>query len=160
MQVSKVGTPWDVIPGTLFEDVVFDDTQFIFYDETAFVNGAEWPPSITTYHGHPVPFPNVKIEYLGRGRRHWNVLVTFKRRSFDAELGILVERDSVAVPGWQGDNNTIHLTSPLAGEDDITLDMSQLAENPEDIDNDYLARYNMLMPGSLSDTSAEVFFEA
>lgn len=156
MQITQVG-PWYVAPGQ-YHDVEYGDSHFVFYDDTAEIRGEDWPPSIFSYYGHPVPLPNVSIAYLGRGRRHWNLLVTFRKRRYDASLGLLVEFEAATVPAWQGDNNLIHLLEPLPGEDDLELDMQAMAEAAHEVDADYLTRIRLFFPGAgITETAPELF---
>lgn len=156
MQTVQVG-PWYVTPGQ-FDDIAFDDTHFVYYDDTAMIRGKDWPPSIVSYYGHPVPLPDVSIEYLGRGRRHWNLRVTFRKRRWDASLGLLLEYEMATVPAWQGDNNIIHLLAPLEGEDELELDMSAMTPAAAEVDADYLTRIRLLFPGAgINEMSPELF---
>ena len=141
---------WTPFQGGLFDEEA-KDSSFIYYLDRVTIG--PWPPSITSYHGHPIPYPDVKVQYLEKERKFWKVIVTFYRRRYNFDLDIPETVEVTRVRGWQGDNNTIHLLSPLPGEDDLTLDMSQLAESPEEVDFDYFRRFQIAGNATLAELS-------
>lgn len=149
---------WTLSTGPEGESV--PDEQFIRYTEEMRMRGDEaWPPSIFSYHGHPIPLPNVSIEYVGRGATFLKCLVTFKKKTLDPEIGLLVEHDYFTVPAWQGDNNLIHLMEELPGEDYRDVNMTEFYESTEDIDRDYLNRLRQYYSDEeLLEKAPEVFF--
>jgi len=119
----------------------------------------QWPPSIISYCGHPIPLPNVHIEYIGRGNTFLKCLVTFKKRTLDPEIGLLVESYHYTVPAWQGDNNIIHLMEILPGEDHNDVNMMEFYETDKEIDADYLNRLRQFYSEEeLLEKAPEVFF--
>ena len=150
--------PWNVPPGDS-RDWLPDD-HFIYYDENMMVRGdPEWPPSIITYHGHPVPLPKVSIKYVGRGAKYLKLLVTFLAKEWNDELRLLSWKPIFTVPAWQGDNNIIHLMEALPGETDKALDMAEFEETAEEIDADYLTRIRMVLPDEeITHLAPELFF--
>ncbi|WP_155298979.1 hypothetical protein [Deinococcus kurensis] len=126
-------TSWLPWPGTDIE--IVPDTDFEFYCTT---QDAERVPTITSYHGHTLLMPVVRVEYLGRGRKFLRATVTFVRRRWDKAAGVSVTEEWLTVPAVQGDNNHLRLLEALPGETDLDLDQSQFfTETPEDMDLDF-----------------------
>lgn len=132
--VSLVGwLPW---PGNSVEFV--HDDEFEFYGQTA---DAERVPSITSYHGHRMLMPVVRVEYLGRSRKFLKCKVSFVRRFWDAENKCSAEQVWLTVAAVQGDNNHIRLLEELPGETDLDLDQSVFfTETPEEMELDFELR--------------------
>lgn len=149
---------WNPLPGEV--DVYIPDEHFIRYTREMMIRGDDcWPPSIISYYGHPIPLPNVELQYLGRGKNFLKLLVTFKKRKFDSDLELFFDEYSYTLPAWQGENNLIHLIETLPTETDKDLNMEEFYEQAEDIDKDYLARMRQLYDDEeLTHLAPEVFY--
>lgn len=149
---------WCPTSGT--EHNYLPDEHFIRYSEEMQMRGDEhWPPSIISFNGHPIPLPNVDIQYVGRGNTFLKCLVTFKKRTLDPELGLLVESHYHTLPAWQGDNNIIHLMELLPAEDHRDVNMQEFYESAQEIDTDYLNRLRRFYTDEeLLEKAPEVFY--
>ena len=137
---------WTPFQNGLFTEKI-PDSAFVYYSQRDSVG--EWPPSIVSYHGHHIPYPDVIVEYISRERKFWRCMVTFVRRRFIFKLGKAETHIVAKVRAWQGDNNIIHLIEELKGEDSLNLDMSALSVTPDEIDLDYYERIIAAYPDAL-----------
>jgi len=148
---------WNPLPGG--NEFWVPDEHFLFYSRDMMIRGDNaWPPSIISYYGHPIPLPNIEMQYLSRGKTFLKVLVTFTKREIDAELGMFVDSYMFTVPAWQGENNLIHLIESLPGETPEDINLNVFEEEADDIDADYLTRMRQVYTDEeLNHLAPEVF---
>lgn len=81
---------------------------------------------------------NIKVKYINKDHPKIHYInLSFIRRSFDPNTQLVYEYTYYTVKAWIGDNNTVHLMSPLPGETVVDLNLEVLfAVTPaqEDID--------------------------
>lgn len=129
-------TSWLPWPGQSTEFVHDDD--FVYYCDTQDV---ERVPNITSYHGHILLMPTVRIQYLGRSRKFLKLNVTFVRRRWNKDTQQVDEDVWLTVPAVQGDNNLIRLLQELPGETDLELDQCTFfTDTPDEMDQDFETR--------------------
>lgn len=90
--------------------------HFLLYPAPATAEdlGSYLPPVVTTFHGHNLVCPyGIETDVICPDSRKTRLMVvTILRADGD-------ETRAARVLGWQGDNDTIHLTQALPGETDV-----------------------------------------
>lgn len=81
---------------------------------------------------------SVKVKYLNKDHPKIHYInLSFIKRSFDEHTQLVYEYVYYTVKAWIGDNNTVHLMSPLPDETEVTVDLEVLfsvTPDQEDID--------------------------